>query len=131
MRWIAVFTVGFALLAPAVALGAQGQTACPAGAQHGCAATSSASNADFPFTLLDVALLGAGASVLLAGGIAVRRLSAGEYDGFDPAPSPVESEVPAAVTLEKPELTLNPAAVTLSPPAAPPVPLGVGHANGN
>lgn len=96
---LAVMVLALALIAPGAALAASTTLTCGTGSQHGCATASQAPSTDaaFPFTLLDAALLGAGASVLLAAGIAVRRLSAGApYEAYEPELEPLVPPQPLA-----------------------------------
>jgi hypothetical protein len=102
---LAVMVVAFALIAPSAALAASTTLTC----HHGCATASQASSTDaaFPFTLLDAALLGAGASVLLAAGIAMRRLSAGApYEAYEPEVEPLAPPQPISIALPQQPTTV-------------------------
>jgi hypothetical protein len=93
MRRTALIAVGIALTSSSPAF-AQGKATCTRADPQSCAsAVSPDGDYPFPFTLLDLALLGGGASVALAAGATLRRMSAGDpYDNGEPEPLPVSLE---------------------------------------
>ncbi len=117
MRLVVILLVGFAMIAPATAMGAQDRSPCPAVVQYACPVSSSPAGADsrFPFAVLDLALLIAGGGVLLVAGIAVRRLSAGDpYEALEQRPAPLT-------------VSRQPARQPNGQPARPPLSVSHGH----
>ncbi len=100
MRRTALIAVGIALMTSSAAV-AQAAPNCIRPRPESCTAqTKSPTNSAFPFTLLDLGLLAAGASVALAIGATVRRLSVrGLSEVHPPELVPVRTE-PVPVTLE-------------------------------
>lgn len=102
MKSIALVAVAIGLVAPTAAI-ASVNSACRT-APCSVSANRSTTDHPFPFTLLDLALLGAGAAALLTAGIAARRLSAGEpYEACEAQPEPIRlNEAPVLQLVAQP-----------------------------